>query len=99
MLSLWKSLFAIADPGNKQSNVDNKALIDGSFASSLALLQHFLTRFPAAGEVYRRVLSGYFNLTRTSLPWCEDDDVQCRAIITSLCKLALPSSGENDVSR
>ena len=89
----------IADPGITQSNVDTKALIDGSFASSLALLQHFLTRFPAAEEVYRRVLLGYFNLTRTSLPWCDDDDVQCRAIITSLCKLSLPSVGESEASR
>jgi hypothetical protein len=65
--------------------------MEGAFASSLALIQHFLRRFPASEIVCRDALSGYSFLAKTLLPICDEGDFQRRLIFTSLCKLSLPS--------
>eukprot|EP00934_Nitzschia_sp_Nitz4_P005997 Nitzschia sp. Nitz4//scaffold6_size259037//98458//103848//NITZ4_001067-RA/size259037-processed-gene-0.68-mRNA-1//-1//CDS//3329556872//5987//frame0 len=69
-------------------------LVEAAFAPSLAVLQHFLKRFPASGIIVEQVLTGYFALSTSSL----DHPLIRRALLTSLCKLSLPQWGTHDAS-
>lgn len=68
--------------------------LDQAFAPSLAVLQHYLKRFPASGTVVKRALEGYFSLAKVSLKL----PLIRRALLTSLCKLSLPQWGTHDPS-
>lgn len=70
----------------------NDSLLDQAFAPSLAVLQHFLKRFPASGTIVKRALEGYFSLAKVSLKV----PLIRRALLTSLCKLSLPQWGTHD---
>ena len=66
--------------------------LEQAFAPSLAVLQHYLKRFPASGTIVNRALEGYFLLAKVSL----DLPLIRRALLTSLCKLSLPQWGTQD---
>ena len=85
ILMIWKSLQTFV-----KEEKEKKMLIDGAFASSLASIQHFLRRFPAAEIICRDALSGFYFLAKIVLPICDEGDFQRRLILTSLCKLSLP---------
>jgi hypothetical protein len=72
-------------------NLDDTTL-DHAFAPSLAVLQHYLKRFPASGTIVKRALEGYFLLSKVSLRL----PLIRRALLTSLCKLSLPQWGTHD---
>ena len=72
-------------------NLDG-AIVDQAFAPSLAVLQHYLKRFPASGTIVKRALEGYFSLAKVSLEF----PLIRRALLTSLCKLSLPQWGTHD---
>jgi hypothetical protein len=74
-------------------NLDD-AVLDHAFAPSLAVLQHYLKRFPASGTIVKRALEGYFSLAKVSLKL----PLIRRALLTSLCKLSLPQWGTHDPS-
>ncbi len=78
-------------------HISEKVLIDGCFASSLASIKHFLRRCPASERICQASLSGYLLLARSVLPVCKDGDIQRQVVLTSLCKLALPSKDEGDL--
>ena len=89
VLMTWKSLYEM-----NNNEKDNHAFIEGSFASSLALIQHFLRRFPASNSICRYALSGYACLAKTVLPICSNGDFKRRLILASLCKVSLPFTDE-----
>lgn len=70
----------------------DETILDPAFAPALAVLQHYLKRFPASGTIVKRSLEGYFSLAKVSvrLPLLR------RALLTSLCKLSLPQWGIHD---
>ncbi len=72
----------------------NEDVLDQAFAPSLAVLQHYLKRFPASGTVVKRALEGYFSLAKISLKL----PLIRRALLTSLCKLSLPQWGTHDLT-
>mmetsp|Transcript_15630 Transcript_15630/g.20886 ORF Transcript_15630/g.20886 Transcript_15630/m.20886 type:complete len:1566 (+) Transcript_15630:106-4803(+) len=86
-----------------------KLLINGSFAPSLAVLQHFLKRFPGSSIITKRTLMGYVCLANASIPMMmtirrnyEEEDgmkeLRRKAILSSLCKLSLPCWGRKNES-
>lgn len=66
--------------------------LEQAFAPLLAVLQHYLKRFPASGTIVNKALEGYFALARVSLKL----SLIRRALMTSLCKLSLPQWGTQD---
>ena len=69
-------------------------LLEEAFAPALAVLQHYLKRFPASGTIVKRSLEGYFSLAKLSL----QHPLLRRALLSSLCKLSLPHWGTRDPS-
>ena len=58
------------------------------FAPCLAVLQHYLKRFPASGAIVQRSLTGYYKLSKIAM---RSDPLLRRALLSSLCKLAMPT--------
>ena len=88
VLVVWKSL-------QRQSR-DRNIFVEGSFASSLSLIQHFLRRFQSSDIICKDALSGYKFVAETVLPFCHEENLKRRLILTSLCKLSLPSDEKGD---
>lgn len=68
---------------------------DVSFAPSLAVMQHYLKRFPGSREIIRKTLIGYNRLAHIINT---GNVLQRQALLSSLCKLSLPAWGKHDVS-
>lgn len=66
-----------------------------SFAPSLSVLQHFLKRFPGSREITLSTLIGYDRLAHIIE---SGNALQRKALLSSLCKLSLPSWGKHDSS-
>jgi len=64
-----------------------------SFAPLLAILQHFLKRFPGSREIVHYTLVGYNRLAHIIKT---GNELQRKALVSSLCKLSLPSWGIHD---
>jgi hypothetical protein len=73
------------------------SLVDCTFSPCLALLQHFLKRFSGSTIILECALLGYQHLANASmllLPYnTQKVSVQRKALMTTLCKLAVPSFG------
>ena len=81
----------------QESKQDLLVLIDGPFSPSLAAFQHFMKRIPGAKLIVARTVAGYSNLANALIPSASDtESIHRRALLTSLCKLSLPSWGDND---
>jgi hypothetical protein len=65
------------------------------FAPTLAMLQHYLKRFPGSSMLVKVTLQGYTTLADLSIP---SEELQRKALLASLCKLSLPSWGKLDNS-
>ena len=68
---------------------------DVSFAPSLAVMQHYLKRFPGSREIVHNTLVGYHRLAHII---DTGNSLQRQALLSSLCKLSLPAWGKHDVS-
>jgi hypothetical protein len=66
----------------------DQEVLEQVFAPCLATLQHYLKRFPASGTIVQRSLSGYFKLSKIAM---QSDPLLRRALLSSLCKLAMPT--------
>ncbi|KAL3917406.1 MAG: hypothetical protein SGILL_004729 [Bacillariaceae sp.] len=88
--SLWAGFTALL----KMIEQLDESVLEQSFAPSMAVLQHFLKRFPANGIIVQRSLEGYFSLAKVSL----SVPLLRGALMASLCKLSLPHWGSNDPS-
>jgi hypothetical protein len=86
--ALWIGLSTIL----KMIDCLDESVLEPAFAPSLAVLQHYLKRFPASGAIVKRSLEGYFSLAKVSLKV----PILRRALLTSLCKLSLPRWGTHD---
>lgn len=64
-----------------------------SFSPLLAILQHFLKRFPGSREIVHYTLVGYNRLAHIIK---NGNELQRKALVSSLCKLSLPSWGKHD---
>ena len=73
-------------------NVAGKVQVAELFAPSLAVLQHYLKRFCGSAALVRMSLDGYESLAKLCFP---SVDMQ-KALLTSLCRLSLPSWGKRD---
>ena len=63
-------------------------VLEQVFAPCLAVLQHYLKRFPASGAIVQRSLTGYYKLSKIAI---RSDPLLRRALLSSLCKLAMPT--------
>ena len=79
------------------SKQDLLVLIDGPFSPSLSAFQHFMKRLPGAKLIVARTVAGYSNMANALIPCASDtESIQSRALLTSLCKLSLPSWGDDE---
>jgi hypothetical protein len=69
--------------------------MDGCFAPSLAVFQHYLKRFPGSTTIVQCTLEGYLVLADAAVPVRA---LLRQALLASLCKLSLPSWGKHDSS-
>jgi len=99
ILSLVKSLKEMAIL--VEANVDAEsrhhlsAILNGSFAPSVSTLQHFIRRMLGSPVIVTRTLSSYEELACASmLVDSQLTNVRRQAILTSLCKLCIPSWGK-----
>jgi len=72
----------------------DESILEQTFAPSLSVLQHYLKRFPASGEIVAMSLKGYFSLAKV----CLNDTILRGALLSSLCKLSLPQWGRKNSS-
>lgn len=76
-----------------------ESLVEGAFAPSLATLQHYLKRVPGSPDLTRQSLKGYTHLAELCMPAAIPEQLlQRKAVLSSLCKLSLPSWGERKAS-
>ena len=96
--SLWIAMFGIVRLTQSLPASNNVVdLVEESFAACLAVLQHFLKRFPGSSNLVEISLSGYVNLSDACLS-SPGSAMQRKALLSSLCKLSLPSWGKHDPS-
>ena len=87
--ALWIGIGAIL----KMIDSLDATVLEAAFAPSLAVLQHYLKRFPASGTIVKKSLEGYFSLAKVAV---HAGPLLRRALLTSLCKLSLPQFGKHD---
>lgn len=94
--SLWIGMYGIVRIAQSISVSHNGVdLVEETFAACLAVLQHFLKRFPGSPNLVEMSLRGYASLADAcfSIPGTA---MQRKALLSSLCKLSLPSWGKHD---
>lgn len=99
VLCLVKSLkelaISIEPNGGLESRRVLSGLIKGSFAPSVSVLQHFIRRMLGSAVIVSRTLSSYDDLACASMTVDnQSTNVRRQAILTSLCKLCVPSWGK-----
>mmetsp|Transcript_31656 Transcript_31656/g.66573 ORF Transcript_31656/g.66573 Transcript_31656/m.66573 type:complete len:2054 (-) Transcript_31656:369-6530(-) len=99
ILFLVKSLkdlaIAIETSGDLESRHILSGLVNGSFAPSVSMLQHFIRRMLGSPGIVSQTLSSYKELACASMTVdSQSTNVRRQAILTSLCKLCLPSWGK-----
>ena len=99
ILFLVKSLKDLATSaeanGSSESIKSLSELVNGSFAPSVSMLQHFIRRMLGSPIIVSLTLSSYEELASASMMVDSPSTNERRqAILTSLCKLCLPSWGK-----
>ena len=102
--TLWVAFHGILEITNEilpNSSPDIKeSLVESAFAPSLSTLQHYLKRLPGASDLARQSLKGYTQLANLCMPSATaEQKLQRKALLSSLCKLSLPSWGKHNASR
>ena len=70
-------------------------MLDGSFAPSVSVLQHYIKRMYGSHVIVSQTVSSYEDLAYASIAIDRvPDNLRRHAILTSLCKLCLPSWGK-----
>ena len=96
--SLWMGMYGIVRVAQSLSASDNTVdLVEETFAACLAVLQHFLKRFPGSTNLVEMSLRGYSSLAEACFS-LHGTAMQRKALLSSLCKLSLPSWGKHDPS-
>jgi hypothetical protein len=99
ILLLVKSLkgLAISFDANEDTilRLSFAGLINGSFAPSVSMLQHFIRRMLGSPVIVSQTLAAYQNLAYAAMSVdCQSTNMRRQAILTSLCKICLPSWGK-----
>lgn len=94
VLITWKQLSV--DNSTKEGKQNQRVLIDGCFACSVAVIQHFIRRFPASDCICNSSLSGYLCIFKCILPVHDNNNFQRLVVLNSLCKLMLPPREDNN---
>eukprot|EP00804_Cyclotella_cryptica_P003756 CCRYP_008917-RA/>CCRYP_008917-RA protein AED:0.02 eAED:0.02 QI:265/1/1/1/1/1/5/228/1989 len=80
---------------NSQRNIARRILGE-AFAPSVSLLQHFIKRVSGSHVVVSQTLCAYEDLAYASMMLDSiEENLRRQTILTSLCKLCLPSWGKN----
>lgn len=101
VLALVKSLKEIVVSSNESDNAElqqihTKHILNEAFAPSVSVLQHYIKRMSGSHIVVSQTLSAYENLAYVSMALDEiEENLRRHAILTSLCKLCLPSWGKS----
>lgn len=97
ILLVSESLETMSEQGLNGSREDTLLLVDGSFSPSLAAFQHFMKRLPGSTIIVSHTVAGYVNLGNALIPCVRSaESIQRRALLTSLCKLSIPSWGKSN---
>lgn len=76
--------------------VNARRILNEVFAPSVSILQHYIKRMSGSHVVVSLTLSAYKDLAYTSMVLdSKEDNLRRHTILTSLCKLCLPSWGKN----
>ena len=98
ILLLVKSLkeLAISVEAKEAKSTDGiQVLVNGCFAPSVSMLQHFIRRMLGSPIIVSQTLSSYEELACASMAVdSQSTNERRQAILTSLCKLCLPSWGK-----
>lgn len=96
--SLWIAMQGMLRMADCLPKFENPLpILEETFAPTLSVLQHYLKRFTGSKELVQLALLGYSSLADVSIPM-ENASLQRKALLTSLCKLSLPSWGKHDTS-
>jgi len=99
--SLVKSLNKLAiSNGDLRSSQILSGLVNGSFATSVSMLQHYIRRMWGSPVIVAHTLSSYEELACASMTIdSQSTNARRQAILMSLCKLCLPSWGKRRPNR
>lgn len=90
-----KDLSISVEVDGNESRQNLSVLLDGSFAPTVSMLQHFIRRMLGSPVIVSKTLFSYEELACASmLVDRQSKPVRRQAILTSLCKLCLPSWGK-----
>jgi hypothetical protein len=103
VLALVKSLKEIVLSLKRESVIQNsqqsdsaRQILKQAFAPSVSVLQHYIKRMSGSHVVVKQTLSAYENLAYASMALDSiEENLRRHTILTSLCKLCLPSWGKN----
>jgi len=99
VLILVRSLKELAISNETKGNIESglllSGLVNGLFTPSVSMLQHFIRRMLGSPVIVTNVLKSYEELAFASMTVDRQSTNERRqAILTSLCKLCLPSWGK-----
>ena len=81
---------------DESTQIIARRVLSESFAPSVSVLQHFIKRMSGSHIVVSQTLSAYEDLAYVSMVLDSiEENIRRHAILTSLCKLCLPSWGKN----
>ena len=90
MISLSSSLYILS----LEKKTIMKSILECTFAPTMAVLQHFLKRFPHERYIRESVLKGFKNLADVCIPLSSEDGLHSEALLKCLCRLSLPNWGK-----
>ena len=93
--SLKELAISVEANGEAKSTDGIQVLVNGCFAPSVSMLQHFIRRMLGSPIIVSQTLSSYEELACASMAVdSQSTNERRQAILTSLCKLCLPSWGK-----
>lgn len=93
--SLKQLAISVEANGEAKSTDGIQVLVNGCFAPSVSMLQHFIRRMLGSPIIVSQTLSSYEELACASMAVdSQSTNERRQAILTSLCKLCLPSWGK-----
>lgn len=99
ILLLAEFLSSFADVSDEKVKLELVAKSCSFFIQSLAILQHFIRRFPGSHFVMRTALSGYILLANTCFPLRYESEFHRKVLLGSLSSLSLTNAAQINAQR
>ena len=99
ILLLAEFLSSFTDVSDEKIKQDSITKSCSFFIPSLAVLQHFIRRFPGSHFVMRTALSGYILLANTCFPLRYESEFHRKVLLGSLSSLSLTSAAQINSQR